>query len=93
MRLVPLVVGQLEVLVHLDRVERAVLRAEPAVHADVHVDVEVLGQRDDGPLGALGLGHPDALRRADLRADVAATCSGRCRPRVVDSTGRTRNRS
>ena len=86
-RLVPLVVRQLEVVVHLDGVERAVLGAQPAVHADVHVDVEVLGERDHGPLGALGLAHPDALGRADLRADVARGAADVAVLGVVDQHG------
>src|SRR5271157_946278 len=70
-----LVVRQLEVVVHLERGERAVLGAQSTVHADIHVDVKILGQRDDRSLGALCLRHPDALGRADLGADVAGGAS------------------
>ena len=68
--LVPFVVRLLEVLVHLDGVERAVFGTESAVHADIHINEVFFRQRDDA-LRSFRLGHPDALRRADLRADVA----------------------
>ena len=59
-------------MIHLDGVERAVLGAEAAVHADVGVDVELGGLRDGTSRGRVGAAHdPDALRRADLGADAA----------------------
>src|SRR5690606_6129045 len=67
------VARQLVVVIHLDRVERAELCAEAAVHADVDVDVELF-RLWDGAAGfrVVGADDPDALRRADFRADAAA---------------------
>ena len=67
------VVGcDLVIVIHLDRVERAVLGAETAVHADVGIDVELSRLRDGlAGLGVVRAHDPDALRRADLRANTA----------------------
>src|SRR5690606_10268913 len=64
------VAGQLIVVVHLDRVERAELGAEAAVHADAHVDPELLWLRLRPAVGLLAAFDPYALRRADLGADA-----------------------
>ncbi len=63
---------QLEIVIHDDRVERTVLGAEAAVHADVHVDVELgrLGDRA-ARVRVVRTHDPDALRRADLGTDAA----------------------
>ena len=72
MGFVPLAAAQLEVVVHLDRVERAILRAKAAVHTDVHINEKLGGFRDRFARGlVLPLHDPDALRRADLGADAA----------------------
>ena len=56
-------------MVHLDRIERAILRAEAAVHADVHID-EKLCRLGDWLAGdwVVRAHDPDALRRTDLGA-------------------------
>src|SRR5690606_40543962 len=45
--LVTLVARELEVVIHLDRIERAILGTEPALHADRRVDVELRALRSE----------------------------------------------
>src|SRR5438552_13730481 len=58
-------------MVHLDGVERAVLGAVAALHADGRVNPEALGLWLRLAVVFLGAHDPDALRRADARADAA----------------------
>src|SRR5690349_1862977 len=64
--------GELEVVIHDDRVEGTVLGAEATVHADVYVDIE-LGRLGDRAAGSrvVRAHDPDTLRRADLGTNTA----------------------
>src|SRR4029453_19330206 len=61
------------IMIHLDRVEWAKFRTETTVHADVNVDEKGGGLGNGTPGVRVAPPHnPDALRRADLRANAAA---------------------
>ena len=71
-RLLSRVVAQLVVVIHLDSIKRAKLRAIAAVHADRRVDVEIFRLRHRSLRNrVLRAFDPDALRRTHLGADAA----------------------
>ena len=66
---VPIEGSQFVIVVHFDGVKRAIFGAQPAVHANIGIDVEFSRVRDGPPGGRVAGAHdPDALRRADLGA-------------------------
>jgi hypothetical protein len=68
----PVIGGNLVIVIHLDRIKRAVFGAHAAVHANINIDIKLRRRGHRPPGNRVGCAHdPDALRRASLGANPA----------------------
>ena len=83
----PIIRGQLVIVIHLDGVERTVLRTEATTHADAGIDVELSRTRDRLARLILVTHDPDTLRRTNLGADATGRTAILARVLLVDQHG------